>query len=476
MGNMKCTRTPKIILVPYPAQGHVTPMLKLASTLARRGFDPVMIIPEFIHQRIMASTNPKTTKIEFTSIPDGLKMDVPRDFFSIEKAMEKTMPTHLERLLGKFDEDGQPVACLIVDLLASWAIEVGQRCRVPVAGFWPAMLATFKLISAIPDMVRNGLISEDGNPQHQGPICFLPNQQLMLSPGDLPWLIGSPASRNARFQFWRRTLSRSRNLPWLLVNSFPEECPDHNEAYKPRHDDDHHHHKPLIVQVGSLSEHARVKNPSLWDEDMSCLKWLDKQKPGSVMYISFGSWVSPIGEEKVRSLALALEAMKQSFLWVLGPNWRDGLPSGFLDRASKQGKVVSWAPQVKVLKHKAVGCFLTHCGWNSTMEAIRCKKRLLCYPVAGDQFLNYVYIVEKWKIGGRLNGFERKEVEEGWRKVMNDDGMNHRLMKLQEMTMGEEANSRMVSRLTCFLDDLEKMMLRDDLCSELLNIVNPFGI
>jgi hypothetical protein len=120
-----------------------------------------MVTPEFIHRRIISNIDPKS-HISCISIPDGLEMDMPRDFFANEKAMEINMPSHLEGLVRKFNEDGEVVACMIVDLLASWAIEVGHRCGVPVAGFWPAMLATYQLIAAIPDMVRTGLISETG--------------------------------------------------------------------------------------------------------------------------------------------------------------------------------------------------------------------------------------------------------------------------------------------------------------------------
>lgn len=160
MGNMKCLKRPKIILVPYPAQGHVTPMLKLASAFLNHGFEPVLVTPEFIHYRIISSIDPNN-KISCMSIPDGLDKDTPHDFFAIEKAMENNMPNYLERLIHKVDEDGR-VVCMVVDLLASWAIEVAHRCGVIAAGFWPAMLATYLLITAIPDMVQRGLISDTG--------------------------------------------------------------------------------------------------------------------------------------------------------------------------------------------------------------------------------------------------------------------------------------------------------------------------
>ncbi|KAG5242439.1 UDP-glycosyltransferase [Salix suchowensis] len=450
---MKWMRKPKIILVPYPAQGHVTPILNLASAFLSHGFEPVMVTPEFIHRRFISKIDSKSD-ISCISIPDGLEMDKPSDFFAIEKAMENTMPTHLESLVQKLSEDGEVVACMVVDLLASWAIRVGHRCGVPVAGFWPAMLATYQLIAAIPDMVRTQLISDTGTPQHPGPLRFLPDQPL-LSTEDLPWLIGTPPSRKARFKFWTRALDRSRNLPWLLVNSFPEEFINHD---KPQNGAllENSMNQPRIFQVGSLSKHALVKNPSFWEEDLSCLQWLDKQKLNSVLYISFGSWVSPIGEGNVKKLALTLEEIGLPFLWVLGPTWKDGLPSGYIERVSKQGTVVSWAPQHEVLQHEAVTCYLTHCGWNSTMEAIRCQKRLLCYPVAGDQFVNCAYITEKWKIGVRISGLGQKEMERGLRRVMDDKKMSDRLERLRERTMGEEASSVMMSSLATFVNDFKK--------------------
>lgn len=174
---MKCLKksSPKkkmIIMVPYPAQGHVTPMLQLATAFAHRGFQPVVVTPEFIHRKI-SHPQDQTNGISFLSIPDGLEEDAPRDFFAIEKAMENNMAAHLERLVRKLREEeedegggggggGGNVACVVVDLLSSYAIEVGERCGVPVAGFWPVMLAAYHLIAAIPQMIRTGLVSETG--------------------------------------------------------------------------------------------------------------------------------------------------------------------------------------------------------------------------------------------------------------------------------------------------------------------------
>ncbi|MCD7457972.1 hypothetical protein HAX54_036719 [Datura stramonium] len=449
---MKCKKKTKVLLVPYPAQGHVTPMLKLASLLVNHGLNPIVIIPNFI------KINNNVNNISIMSIPDELDQDgliitssspTPRDFFAIENFMENYMPCEFERLVRALQlvvEDG--IVCLIVDLLASWAIEVAKKCGIDqVAGFWPAMLATYGLIDSIPAMLHDGIISETGSPLHNGPIC-LSLDQPTLSPQDLPWLIGNSIARTSRFKFWIRTMERTRTLKWLLINTFQDECP------KAQLQNTTNLINTQIIPIGPLNTHVTIKNSSFWEEDSTCLNWLDKQVASSVLYISFGSWVSPIGEAKVNSLALALEATKRPFIWVLGPSWRQGLQKGYLERISKQGKIVSWAPQMDVLQHEAVGCYLTHCGWNSTMEAIQSKKRLLCYPIAGDQFVNCAYIVQKWKIGVRIDGFGVKDLEGGLKKIMNNDGMSERLDKLNEMTMGKVASCKAMDNLTTFLSDV----------------------
>ncbi|KAK3444667.1 hypothetical protein EUGRSUZ_A00894 [Eucalyptus grandis] len=450
-----CARRPKVILIPYPAQGHVTPMLKLASTLHSHGFDPVLVTPEFIHRRISPPVDRKTAEvITYVPIPDGSGASdgTSRDFFSVEKAMEDIMPVHLERLVSGLDVSDDGMALMVVDLLASYAIEVGNRCRVPTVGFWPAMLATYKLVTAIPELVREGHISDCGLPQKKSEL----RQKPTLTTHDLPWLIGPVNARQARFKFWTRTLHRSASLRWLLVNSFPEE---EDEALI-QCSIDH----PMIIPIGPLTSPSPVtKNPSLWEEDDTCLTWLKNQEPNSVIYVSFGSWVSPMGRDQIANLAISLESTGRPFLWVLGPSWCEGLPHGFLERVRSKGRVVSWAPQVEVLQDGAVGCYLTHCGWNSTVEAVQCGRRMLCWPVAGDQFVNCKYIVESWRVGVRLGGFREREVEDGVRQVMDDGEMGVRLAELKERMMTSKASSKAAANMAGFLEDLRRMAEDDSL-------------
>jgi hypothetical protein len=153
------------------------------------------------------------------------------------------------------------------------------------------------------------------------------------------------------------------------------------------------------------------------------------QQPGSVIYISFGS-VAVKSLKELEQLALGLEGSGQPFLWVLRLDITEGqagiLPEGFEERTKRRARFVRWAPQTKVLAHASVGLFLTHNGWNSTLESISMGVPVVGFPYFGDQFLNCRFAKELWKIGLDFEDVDlddqkvvmKEEVEDVVRRMM----------------------------------------------------------
>nr|CAB3478216.1 unnamed protein product [Digitaria exilis] len=170
---------------------------------------------------------------------------------------------------------------------------------------------------------------------------------------------------------------------------------------------------PLVTEGGDDKKHE-------------CLEWLDTQPDKSVTFLSFGS-MGTFSKKQLQEIAVGLEKSGQRFLWVVRsprgdeqsigdplpePDLDALLPEGFLERTKGQGLVVkSWAPQVEVLGHRATGAFVTHCGWNSTLEGIMAGLPLLCWPLYAEQRLNKVFIVEEMKLGVALRGFDEEVVK-----------------------------------------------------------------
>ncbi|KAJ3705938.1 hypothetical protein LUZ61_009643 [Rhynchospora tenuis] len=170
---------------------------------------------------------------------------------------------------------------------------------------------------------------------------------------------------------------------------------------------------------------------SLWQEDTECLNWLDLQTDKSVVYVTFGSFTM-LTREELHEFYSGLVNSGHKILWVLRPDmvqsrgWTDEIKKSL---PKEQEKIISWAPQQKVLAHQAVGCFLTHSGWNSTLESIVAGVPMLCWPFFLDQQINSRFFSEIWRIGLDMKDIRNREVVEKMVREMMDGESAVRLRK-----------------------------------------------
>ncbi|PON87607.1 UDP-glucuronosyl/UDP-glucosyltransferase [Trema orientale] len=192
---------------------------------------------------------------------------------------------------------------------------------------------------------------------------------------------------------------------------------------------------PKIYTVGPLHAllNARLvtnningsKDPSsnsLFDVDRSCITWLESQPPKSVIYVSFGS-ATVVTKHDLMEFWHGLVNSKKRFLWVIRPDLVEGeggagsVQAELAEATRGRGYVVGWAPQEEVLVHPAVGGFLTHSGWNSTLESIVAGVPMICWPSLLDQQINSRFVSHVWKLGLDMKDIcDRKVVE----KMVND--------------------------------------------------------
>lgn len=140
---------------------------------------------------------------------------------------------------------------------------------------------------------------------------------------------------------------------------------------------------------------------SLWKPSSDkCKEWLKSKPQKSVIYVSFGSMVS-LTEEQTKEIALALKETNYNFLWVVRESQMSKLPIGFLDEVAmtKKGMVVTWCNQLEILGHDTIACFMTHCGWNSTLEGLSLGVPMIGVPQWSDQFPDAKFIEEVWRVG-----------------------------------------------------------------------------
>ncbi|VYS71629.1 unnamed protein product [Arabidopsis thaliana] len=195
------------------------------------------------------------------------------------------------------------------------------------------------------------------------------------------------------------------------------------------------------------------------ETDHPVLDWLNEQPNESVLYISFGSG-GCLSAKQLTELAWGLEQSQQRFVWVVRPpvdgsccseyvsangggtedNTPEYLPEGFVTRTSDRGFVVpSWAPQAEILSHRAVGGFLTHCGWSSTLESVVGGVPMIAWPLFAEQNMNAALLSDELGIAVRLDDpkedISRWKIEALVRKVMTEkegEAMRRKVKKLRD--------------------------------------------
>ena len=208
---------------------------------------------------------------------------------------------------------------------------------------------------------------------------------------------------------------------------------------------------PRLYTVGPLPAFTRGADAdldascgNLWKEDARCLRWLDAQKqPGSVVYVNFGS-ITVVTPAQLAEFAWGLASCGRPFLWVVRPDLISGekavLPEEFVRDTKDRGFLASWCPQELVLSHPSVGLFLTHCGWNSTLESVCAGVPMVCWPFFAEQQTNCRYACAKWGIGMEISDdVEREEVARLVREAMG--GEKGKAMRVSALVWKDSARA-----------------------------------
>ncbi|XP_038888340.1 7-deoxyloganetin glucosyltransferase-like [Benincasa hispida] len=199
---------------------------------------------------------------------------------------------------------------------------------------------------------------------------------------------------------------------------------------------------PLHLLVKQIEdEKQRAIGSNLWVEDFECIEWLNSKEPNSVVYVNFGS-ITVMTSHQLIEFAWGLANSKKPFLWITRPDLVVGdsaiLPHEFVTQTKDRSLIASWCCQEQVLNHSSIGGFLTHSGWNSTLESICAGVPMISWPFFAEQQTNCHYCCSEWGIGMEIdNNVKRNEVEKLVRELM--DGEKGKQMKENVMNLKSKA-------------------------------------
>jgi len=412
------------VLYPVGGVGHIGPMTQLAKVFLRHGYDVTVVLIEppikstdsgagFIER--VAASNPSITFHVLPPIPPpDLASSTKHPFLLILELMRR-YNEELESFLRSIPRER--LHSLVIDLFCTHAIDVATKVGVPVYKFFASGAGTLAIFAQLPALLagrQTGLKELGDTPLEFLGVPSMPASHLVTS------LLESPEDELCRTMM--QILERHADTHGVLVNTFESL---ESRALQALRD-------PLCVpgqvlppvySVGPLVGTGLTMDKQEGGSRHECLAWLDAQPERSVVFLCWGS-KGALPKEQLKEIAVGLERCGQRFLWVVRtPAGSDGprryweqraeadldalLPEGILERTKGRGLVVtSWAPQVDVLNHPATGVFVTHCGWNSTLEAIAAGVPMLCWPLAGaEQRMNKVFVTEDMGVGVEMEGY-----------------------------------------------------------------------
>ncbi|KAH7833557.1 hypothetical protein Vadar_007536 [Vaccinium darrowii] len=284
---------------------------------------------------------------------------------------------------------------------------------------------------------------------------------------DLPSNMRTTDPNNKDFNFCMEATQRSSKASAIILHTFDALEQDLLNALRSMF--------PFVYSIGPLQlllnelskkDDSESIGYNLWKEESDCLKWLDSKEPGSVIYVNFGS-VASMTQKQREELGWGLVNSQHNFLWIIRhelvmvdePDF-SFLPPELVGEIKVRGLTVAWCPQEEVLNHRSIGGFVTHCGWNSTIESLSAGVPMICLPFFTDQQTNCRYICREWEVGMEIGGdVKRDEVEQVVRKVMGGEKGKKMKEKAMEWKRLAEKATRSDGSSTLNLNMLVKKVL-----------------
>ncbi|XP_015950322.1 scopoletin glucosyltransferase [Arachis duranensis] len=438
MGSEECNL--HIFFFPFLAHGHMIPTVDMAKLFASRGAKATIITTPinepFIFKTIeKAKTHGKGSihikTVEFRPVDFGLpegcdNVDFIRSSDKIPLFFEATrfLQEPFERLLIQHNPD-----CVVSDMFYPWTTDSAAKFGIPRIMFH----GTNFFFMCVSESTR--LYEPHKNVSSDSEYFVIPNlpDEIKMTRMQMPpfALHNEGKGTHPIAKLSKEAIESEKKSYGTVVNSFYELEKDYADHFRNVLGRKAWHIGPLfLINKDDTQDKAQRRKDASIDEN-ECLKWLDTKKPNSIVYVCFGS-IANFPDSQLRDIAIGLEASGQHFIWVVKKSKEDGdewLPEGFEKRMEGKGLIIrGWAPQVLILEHQAIGAFVTHCGWNSTLEAVTAGVPMVTWPIAAEQFYNEKLVTEILKIGVpvgakkwlRLIGDTVKweAVEKGVKKIM----------------------------------------------------------
>ncbi|GJU48422.1 UDP-glycosyltransferase 88B1-like protein [Tanacetum coccineum] len=446
-----------VVLYPSPGIGHLVSMVELGKFIHTH--HPSLCVTIFIipapyetgsTDKYIAKVSATHPSITFHHLPT---ISIPPDFISDHIKLSFGIPELynpiVHNTLVSFSEKST-IKAVILDFFSNAAFEVAKSLKLPTYYFYTGGASGLCVFLHLPT-IHN---TTDKSIKDLNTYFDLPGVP-PIHTSDMPKLL---FDRNSSpYKIFLKTATNMRQASGLIANSFlgfEQRAVNTLRDGKCVPDGP----TPPVYLVGPLIAAGNQEDCS----ENECLKWLNSQPSKTVVFLCFGS-MGVFKKDQLKEIAIGLEKSGQKFLWVVrdppsddknepnssGKEFRldDILPEGFLARTSDKGLVVkNWAPQPAILSHDSVGGFVSHCGWNSTLESVVAGVPMVAWPLYAEQSMNRVYLAQEIKVALAVkmspDGFVTSEaLAQTVRELMEGD--EGRAVREQSLEMSRRAKAAM---------------------------------
>ncbi|XP_012568378.1 UDP-glucose flavonoid 3-O-glucosyltransferase 6 [Cicer arietinum] len=441
----------EVMFIPSPGLGHLVSTLEFAKLLINRDNRLritvlVMKFPNTTETDIYTKSLPITDSLQLINLPE-CSIPPSSDLPSSITALLESQKSNVRQVVTNLTtgEQNGNLAAFVVDMFCTTMIDIAREFSVPAFVFFTSGVAFLGLT-----LHRHTLRERDNINSTQ--LQQMNELTIPTFSNSVP-LKSVPSIEVLKELEWF-SISFAKGLKkanGIIVNSFEELEP---YAVRSFLNDIDLAAIPIYPVGPILNPDSKTKATADFDD---VIKWLDAQPPSSVVFICFGSRGS-FEKNQVMEIARAIENTGVRFLWSLRKPPPKGftiapidyhlsdltsiLPEGFLDRTAKFGRVIGWAPQAQILANPATGGFVSHCGWNSTLESIYFGVPIAAWPLFAEQQTNAFVLVSELKIAVEIALDYRVEfngepnylvmadkIERGIKRVLDKDGEERKNLK-----------------------------------------------
>ncbi|GAB2227864.1 hypothetical protein Droror1_Dr00009691 [Drosera rotundifolia] len=432
---------PHFLLVTYPLQSHINPGLQFAKQLHRVGATVTFAATISAHKRMTKGSIPNGITIAAISdgYDDGFKTtDAQRDTNDYVNKFKEHGSRTLGELIEKSSAGGRPITCLVYTLMIPWVAGVARKYNLPSALLWIQPAAMLNIYYYYFHGYGDAIMECGSDPKKS---IELPRLPMTMRMRDIPSFMipNNPYSFALDGMKEQFELFKDEPNPRILLNTFDALEPDAMKSIE----------EYSLTAIGPLLPSAFLdgKDPSDKSSGVDLFKkskdnyieWLNTKPKASVVYVSFGS-ISVLSKQQMDEMAHGLLDSGRPFLWVIREKEGEQERPTWMDEAEQKGMIVPWCSQVEVLSHPAIGCFVTHCGWNSTLESLASGVPMVGFPQWTDQTTNAKMIEDLWRTGVRVNVnkegiVERKEITRCVEVVMESDDAKMMAKRWRELAV-----------------------------------------